>query len=44
MIAAEAPGWRGATKAHTFGMQLRSNEARRDESAAKAIDFAIRGP
>jgi len=42
MIATETPGWLGATKAHTAGMQLRSNDASRDGSAARTIDLAIR--
>jgi hypothetical protein len=44
MFAIGAPGWRGAKKAQTAGMQPRSNEAGRDGSAATAIDVAIRGP
>ena len=44
MIAVEAPGWQGATKAHTAGMKLRSNAASRDASAAKAIDLTFPGP
>jgi hypothetical protein len=36
-IAVEAPGSRGATRAHIGDMQPRSNEASRDASAAREV-------